>query len=71
MTCEDCKRPYTYSYHINTVLWVEATGGILEGHLCAHCILERLGGIHWHIMFNEGAATMDTSNPYTSETNRP
>jgi len=53
MRCDDCDRRIDYSYYINNDLWLKATGGVKEGHICAHCILERLDGLDWHITWNE------------------
>ncbi len=52
MTCDQCGGTYSYSYYINIELWKRAVHR-KEGHLCAHCVLEKLGGVDWYIIFNE------------------
>lgn len=53
MTCDRCSRKFNYSYYIDERFWRLANGGRREGYLCAHCLLERLGGVDWYIVFNE------------------
>lgn len=63
MTCDKCKRPFSYSYFIDLEYWKIATSGVKEGHLCAHCVLESIGGVDWQIIFNEALAVIRTDNP--------
>jgi hypothetical protein len=41
-----------YCFYINDEHWVKAVSK-KEGHQCAHCILEKLGGLDWMIIWNE------------------
>lgn len=58
MRCDVCLRRMNYGYRIDDQDWMKATGGVQEGHLCAHCVLDRIGGEDWSIVFNEAASTM-------------
>lgn len=58
MTCDRCQRPFSYSYYIDNEFWLRANGGVKEGHICAHCILQDLGGVDWHIVFSEPMAVV-------------
>lgn len=53
MICERCDRPFTYCFYINDEHWNKVTGGTPMGRICAHCVLEALGGLDWYIIFNE------------------
>ena len=55
MTCDDCKKKIDYCFYINDSLWLTAVGK-KEGHICAHCILTKLGGMDWYIIWNEPKA---------------
>ncbi len=50
MICETCGRKYTYSFVINDEYWYKVTNGVREGRLCAHCVLEVLGGVDWYLV---------------------
>lgn len=52
MTCDTCKRPMNYCFYIYDEHWFKAVGK-KEGHICAHCILEKLGGSHWTILWDK------------------
>lgn len=52
MTCDICNRPFNYCFYINGAFWQKAVGRD-EGHWCAHCVLEKLGGLDWYIIWNE------------------
>lgn len=39
MTCDKCGKPINYCFYINRELWLKVAGKV-EGHTCAHCILE-------------------------------
>lgn len=52
MTCDICKRHMNYCFYVNDEHWMKAVGRV-EGHVCAHCILEKLGGLDWMIIWNE------------------
>ena len=56
--CDVCKTKYKYCFYINDEFWLKATDGVKEGHLCANCILEKLGGLDWYIIWNEGTDKM-------------
>jgi hypothetical protein len=69
MTCDTCKVRYNYSFYINDQYWQKAVG-VKEGYRCAHCILEKLGGLEWYIVWNEpsqkimeGVTKTKRSNP--------
>lgn len=57
MNCDYCQRPMNYSFYINDAHWIKAVGEAKfdknVGHVCAHCALERLGGLSWYIVWNE------------------
>lgn len=57
MTCDICKKNIDYCFYINDEHWYKAVGK-KEGHWCAHCILQELGGLDWYIIFNEPSAKM-------------
>lgn len=52
MTCDTCGRKFNYCFYINDEFWMKAVGKA-EGHHCAHCVLEMLGGLEWWIVWNE------------------
>lgn len=52
MTCDKCLRPFNYCFYINCAEWFKAVGRT-EGHVCAHCVLEAIGGLDWYIIHNE------------------
>jgi hypothetical protein len=41
-----------YCFYINDEYWFAAQGRT-EGHICAHCILQKLGGLDWYIVLAE------------------
>jgi len=57
MNCDKCKREMNYCFYINDKHWKKAIGEKKfknnQGYLCAHCVLEKLGGLEWYIVFNE------------------
>jgi hypothetical protein len=55
MICDICKRRFNYCFYIDSDYWLKAVGA-KNGHWCAHCVLERLGGLNWYIIWNEQAA---------------
>lgn len=55
MICDICNRKFDYCFYINDEYWFEAVGK-REGHWCAHCILEKLHGREWYILWNEPVA---------------
>jgi hypothetical protein len=59
MTCNFCKRKFNYCFYINDEYWRRVVGGEWFekniGHVCAHCTLEKLGGLDWYIVWNEPA----------------
>ena len=57
MTCEICQRKFNYCFYIESEYWMKAIGA-KEGHVCAHCVLEKLGGLDWLIIWNEPAGIM-------------
>lgn len=62
MNCDYCQRAMNYSFYINDAYWVKVVGedkfDLNAGRICAHCTLERLGGLGWLIMWNEQAEKM-------------
>jgi hypothetical protein len=52
MNCNTCQRPMNYCFYINDEHWMKAVGKA-EGYECAHCVLEKLGGLDWMIIWNE------------------
>lgn len=62
MTCDTCQRKFGYSYYINAEYWFRAKGK-REGHLCAHCLLGKLGGVDWYIVLNEPVRNMRVGEP--------
>jgi hypothetical protein len=57
MVCDICRESFDYCFYINDEHWLRAVGR-KEGHWCAHCILQKLGGFDWYITFNEPASKM-------------
>lgn len=57
MICNYCERPMNYSFYINDAHWIKVVGEEKfdknVGRVCAHCTLERLGGLSWYIIWNE------------------
>lgn len=57
MTCDTCQRPMNYAFYINDEHWRKVVGeGQFSqnvGRVCAHCVLEKLGGASWYIVWNE------------------
>lgn len=60
MTCDKCERVFNYCFYIADELWAKAVGR-REGHICAHCVLEQIGGLDWLIIWNEAAEKMRTN----------
>lgn len=62
MKCDYCHQPMNYIFYINDVHWIKVVGEEKfdenVGHVCAHCTLERLGGLDWHITWNEPTANI-------------
>lgn len=50
MKCDECKRIMNYCFYIADDQWLKANNGTKEGYLCAHCLLDRLGGLDWRII---------------------
>ena len=55
MKCDTCGRQMNYCFYIDDKFWLKAIGK-KEGHICGHCILEKLGGLDWYIIWNEPKA---------------
>jgi len=57
MKCDICKREINYCFYINKKYWKKAVSkkkfDKSQGYLCAHCVLEKLGGLYWHIVLDE------------------
>lgn len=57
MTCDTCKRIFNYCFYINDEHWRKVVGEENfeknVGRICAHCVLEELGGASWYIIWNE------------------
>ncbi len=60
MTCEVCKTKFNYCFYINDEYWLKAIGK-KEGHICANCILEKLGGLAWYIIWDEPSEKISKS----------
>lgn len=69
MKCDTCKRQINYCFYIDDKYWVKAVGKIKfkknQGYLCAHCVLEKIGGLNWYIIWNEPNVKM-FKNPKTT-----
>lgn len=52
MICDICNQKFNYCFYINVEYWQKAVGTDI-GHWCAHCVLEKLGGLEWWIVLNE------------------
>lgn len=61
MTCESCLEQFHYCFYINDEFWLRAVGK-KEGRWCAHCILEKCGGLEWYIIWNQPAAKMNVNS---------
>lgn len=57
MVCDVCGRKFNYCFYINGDLWLKAVG-VREGHWCAHCVLEKLGGLDWYVIWNQPVERM-------------
>lgn len=61
MICDYCKQAMNYCFYINDAYWIKVVGEEKfdnnVGHVCAHCTLERLGGLEWHIVWNAPVAS--------------
>lgn len=57
MTCDNCKQKFNYTYWMQDTFWEKVVGqeNYLKnvGILCAHCALERIGGLDWEITWNQ------------------
>jgi len=69
MTCDTCSKQMNYCFYINDEYWQKAIGRD-EGYQCAHCILEKLGGLEWYIVWNESSERI-MHNATDSERGRP
>ena len=52
MKCDKCGRQMDYCFYINDKHWLKAVGK-KEGYWCAHCILQKIGGLDWYIIKSE------------------
>lgn len=61
MTCDYCGQPMNYCFYIDDAYWIKVVGEEKfdknVGRVCAHCTLERLGGLDWHIVWNAPTAS--------------
>jgi hypothetical protein len=55
-----------YCFYINDEYWMKAIGRV-EGYECAHCILEKLGGLDWMIIWNEATERIRLNMESTKE----
>lgn len=57
LTCDICKTKFNYCFFIANEHWRKVVGednfNRNVGHVCAHCVLQRLGGLEWLIVWNE------------------
>lgn len=57
MKCDICKKQMNYCFYMNDKYWKKIVGekdfNKNVGYICAHCALQKLGGKHWYIIFNE------------------
>lgn len=55
-----------YAFYVNDAHWIKVVGeenfDKNVGHVCAHCTLERLGGLDWYITWNEPTQKIRESN---------
>lgn len=68
MICDTCGHQFTYCFYIPDEFWIKAVGK-KEGHECAHCILQKLGGLDWLIVWNEPAEKMRINGDNSNEEN--
>lgn len=66
MTCDVCKQKMNYCFYIDDRFWLKVVGK-KEGHWCAHCILEQLGGLDWYVILNEQAQKSRTAGEVAYE----
>lgn len=63
MTCDVCQRRMNYCFYINDEYWRKVVGeekfGNNQGHVCAHCTLEAVGGLDWYIIHSEPSENMN------------
>lgn len=66
MKCDTCKKRMDYCFYINDEYWIDVVGEDSfkknVGILCAHCTLQKLGGLQWYIIFNEPLANVYHDN---------
>lgn len=57
MKCDTCQTQFNYCFYINNKHWKKVVGEQnfkdRVGRICAHCTLEKLGGLDWYIIWNE------------------
>lgn len=62
MTCDVCQRRMNYCFYINDEYWRKVIGeekfSKSQGHVCAHCTLEAVGGMDWEISYREPSKEM-------------
>lgn len=62
MTCDYCQLPMNYAFYINNAHWIKVVGeekfDKSVGRVCAHCTLERLGGLSWYVVWCEPLETV-------------
>ena len=67
MNCDICKRKFNYCFYINDECWEKVIGKEnfkdRVGRICAHCTLEKLGGLEWYITWNEALEKATKTKP--------
>ena len=57
MKCDICKKQMNYCFYIDDKYWKKVVGKEKfkknQGRICPHCVLEKLGGLNWYIIWNE------------------
>lgn len=65
MICMFCETKFNYSYYIDDEYWIKIVGEENfkknVGHVCAHCALEKIGGVAWHLLFSEPLANISAN----------
>ena len=57
MKCDNCGRQMNYCFYIDDRFWIKVVGKENfkknVGRWCPHCVLEKLGGKEWYIIWDE------------------
>ena len=65
MRCDNCDRQMDYTFYIDNKFWRKVVGEEnFKKHIgrwCPHCVLQKLGGLHWYLIFNEPSERVEES----------